>query len=176
MFNSENLSINEKNHLTIGGHDTVELAEEFGTPLYVLDEDLMRKNCRDYKEAMDKYYGGNGLVLFASKALCTMYTARLVESEGLGADIVSGGELYTLFKAGFNMDRVFFHGNNKTKDEIELAMNCLVGHIVVDNRYELDLIDKLAGEKGINQKILFRIKPGIDAHTHNYYEFYFFNS
>ena len=168
MFNSENLSINEKNHLTIGGHDTVELAEEFGTPLYVLDEDLMRKNCRDYKEAMDKYYGGNGLVLFASKALCTMYTARLVESEGLGADIVSGGELYTLFKAGFNMDRVFFHGNNKTKDEIELAMNCLVGHIVVDNRYELDLIDKLAGEKGINQKILFRIKPGIDAHTHDF--------
>ena len=168
MFNSDNLSINEKNHLTISNHDTVELAKEFGTPLYVLDEDLMRKNCREYKEAMDKHYNGNGLVLFASKALCTMYTSRLVRDEGLGADVVSGGELYTLFKAGFDMDKVFFHGNNKTKSEIELAMNCSVGHIVADNRYELDLIQEIASRMGINQKILFRIKPGIDAHTHDF--------
>lgn len=168
MFNSDNLSINEKNHLTVRNHDTVELAKEYGTPLYVLDEDLMRENCREYKYAMDKYYNGNGLVLFASKALCTMYTSRLVGEEGLGADVVSGGELYTLFKAGFDMNRVFFHGNNKTRSEIELAMNCSVGHIVVDNRYELDLIQTIAKEKGINQAILFRIKPGIDAHTHDF--------
>ena len=168
MFNSDNLSINENNHLTIRNHDTVELAKEFGTPLYVLDEDLMRKNCREYKNAIDKYYDGNGLVLFASKALCTMYTSRLVHDEGLGADVVSGGELYTLFKAGFDMSKVYFHGNNKTRSEIELAMSCSVGHIVADNRYELDLIQTIAAEIGINQKILFRIKPGIDAHTHDF--------
>ena len=168
MFNSDNLSINENNHLTIGTHDTVALAKEYGTPLYVLDEDLMRKNCRDYKEAIDKYYSGNGLILFASKALCTMYTAKLAESEGLGADVVSGGELYTLYKAAFPMDKVFFHGNNKTQSEIELAIHCGVSHIVVDNKYELDLLNDIAKEKGIIQKILFRIKPGIDAHTHDF--------
>ena len=168
MFNSENLNVNQKNHLTVGCHDAVDLAEEFGTPLYVLDEDLMRKNCREYKDAIDKYYDGNGLVLFASKALCTMYTGKLVESEGLGADVVSGGELYTYHKAGFPMDKIFFHGNNKTCDELELAISLGVGHIVVDNIFELDHINDIAGKKGIIQKILFRIKPGVDAHTHDF--------
>lgn len=168
MITQNNLSINEKNHLTICNHDTVELAKEFGTPLYVLDEDLMRKTCREYKGAMDKYYDGNGLVLFASKALCTMYTSRLVGEEGLGADVVSGGELYTLHKAEFDMDKVFFHGNNKTLSEIELALNVSVGHIVVDNIYELDLINEAARKMNVKQKILFRIKPGIDAHTHDF--------
>ena len=168
MFHSPNLSINSENHLVIGQHDTVELAKKFGTPLYVLDEDLMRDNCRAYKNAIDTYYDGHGLVLFASKALCTMYTGRLVEEEGLGADVVSGGELYTLYKAGFPMEKVFFHGNNKTHDEIELALNCGVGHIVVDKKYELELLNRIANEKNVNQRILFRIKPGIDAHTHDF--------
>ena len=168
MFISENLSVNEKDHLTICGHDTVELAKEFGTPLYVLDEDLMRKNCRTYKQAIDKYYDGKGLVLYASKALCTMYTSRVVCDEGLGADAVSGGELYTLKKSGFPMDKVYFHGNNKTYDEIELALDFGVGHIVVDNRYELDMLNELAAEKGVVQNILFRIKPGVDAHVHEF--------
>lgn len=168
MFHSPNLSINSENHLVIGQHDTVELAKKFGTPLYVLDEDLMRDNCRAYKNAIDTYYDEHGLVLFASKALCTMYTGRLVAEEGLGADVVSGGELYTLYKAGFPMEKVFFHGNNKTPDEIELALNCCVGHIVVDNKYELELLNRIANEKNVNQRILFRIKPGIDAHTHNF--------
>ena len=168
MFHSPNLSINSDNHLVIGQHDTVELAKKFGTPLYVLDEDLMRDNCRAYKNAIDTYYDGHGLVLFASKALCTMYTGRLVAEEGLGADVVSGGELYTLYKAGFPMEKVFFHGNNKTPDEIELALNCGVGHIVVDNKYELELLNRIANEKNVNQRILFRIKPGIDAHTHDF--------
>jgi len=168
MLHSPNLSINSENHLVIGQHDTVELAKKFGTPLYVLDEDLMRDNCRAYKNAIDTYYDGHGLVLFASKALCTMYTGRLVAEEGLGADVVSGGELYTLYKAGFPMEKVFFHGNNKTPDEIELALNCGVGHIVVDNKYELELLNRIANEKNVNQRILFRIKPGIDAHTHDF--------
>lgn len=168
MFISENLSVNEKDHLTICGHDTLDLAKEFGTPLYILDEDLIRKNCRTYKQAIDKYYYGKGLVLYASKALCTMYTSRVVCDEGLGADAVSGGELFTLKKSGFPMDKVYFHGNNKTPDEIAFALDAGVGHIVVDNQYELDLIEKLAAEKKLIQKILFRIKPGVDAHTHDF--------
>lgn len=168
MFHSDNLSVNTKNHLMIGSHDTVDLAREYGTPLYVLDEDLIRKHCREYKEAIETYFDGNGLVLFASKALCTMHTARITAEEGLGADVVSGGELYTLYKAGFPMEKVFFHGNNKTPDEIELAITYGVGHMVVDNRFELDLINKFAGAKGIVQNVLFRIKPGIDAHTHDF--------
>lgn len=168
MFNSDNLTVNEQGHLCIGSHDTVELAKEFGTPLYVLDEDKVRQNCRGYKNAIDEYYGGRGLALYASKALCTMYTARVAAEEGLGADVVSGGEIYTLKKAGFPMEKVFFHGNNKTDDEIELAMDCGVGHIVVDNVYELDRVNQAAAKRNTVQPILFRIKPGIDAHTHDF--------
>lgn len=168
MFNSDNLTVNEQGHLCIGRHDTVELAKEFGTPLYVLDEDKIRQNCRGYKNAIDEYYGGKGLALYASKALCTMYTARVAADEGLGADVVSGGEIYTLKKAGFPMEKVFFHGNNKTDDEIELALDCGVGHIVVDNIYELDRVNQAAAKRNAVQPILFRIKPGIDAHTHDF--------
>ncbi|MBO5402938.1 MAG: diaminopimelate decarboxylase [Clostridia bacterium] len=168
MFNSDNLTVNEQGRLCIGSHDTVELAKEFGTPLYVLDEDKVRQNCRGYKNAIDEYYGGKGLALYASKALCTMYTARVAAEEGLGADVVSGGEIYTLKKAGFPMEKVFFHGNNKTDDEIELAMDCGVGHIVVDNIYELDRVNQAAAKRNAVQPILFRIKPGIDAHTHDF--------
>ena len=135
MLYPENLSVNNQGHLCIAGHDTVSLAKEFGTPLYVLNEDKVRSNCKGYKTAIDTYYGGNGLALYASKALCTMYTARIAADEGLGADVVSGGEIYTLKKAGFPMEKVFFHGNNKTPDEIALALDCGVGHIVVDNVY-----------------------------------------
>ena len=168
MFNSENLTVNQDNHLVIGNFDTVELAREYGTPLYVLDEDLFRKTCREFKEAIDTYYDGNGLVLYANKALCTMHISKVTAEEGLGADVVSGGEIYTIHKAGFPMEKVFFHGNNKTRAEIELAINCGVGHLVVDNRFELDLINEVAKEMGIVQRILFRIKPGIDAHTHDF--------
>ncbi len=165
---SENLDINGNGHLVIGRHDAVELAKEYGTPLYVLDEDLMRLNCRRFIKAMEEHCGGKGLCLFASKAFCTLHTARVAAEEGLGADAVSGGEVYTLFKAGFPMEKVYFHGNNKTREEIELALDCGVGHFVVDNRTELELLNEAAGKKGIVQKILFRIKPGIDAHTHAY--------
>ena len=115
MFVSKNLSVNEKGHLVIGKNDTVELAEKFGTPLYVVDEELVRENCRVYKNAMDKYYGGRGLVLYASKAFCAKYIYRVVKEEGLGIDVVSGGELYTALKADFPMDKVYFHGENRSK-------------------------------------------------------------
>ena len=168
MFLTENLSVNKKNHLMIGENDTVELAKEFGTPLYVLDEDLMRKNMRIYKNAIDKYYNGNGLILYANKAFCTMHTFKTAEEEGLGADVVSGGELYTAIKAEFPMDKIYFHGNNKTVDELKLAVDNGVGHIIVDNEYELSLLNEIAREKGIVQNIMFRIKPGVEAHTHSY--------
>lgn len=168
MFVSENLSVNEKNHLVIGENDTVELAKEFGTPLYVLDEDLFRKNCRVYKNGMDKYYNGNGLVLYANKAFCSLYTCKLVAEEGLGADVVSGGELYTAIKAGFPMDKIYFHGNNKTAEELEMAVSNGVGHIICDNIYELEKLNEIAKAHGVVQDIMFRIKPGIDAHTHSF--------
>ena len=168
MFISENLSVNEKNHLTVGGYDTVELAKEFSTPLYVLDEDLFRKNCRVYKNAIDKYYQGNGLILYANKSLCTVHTCRVVAEEGLGADVVSGGELYTAIKAGFPMDKIYFHGNNKTDAELEMAVSSGVGHIIVDNEYELVRLNEIAKKHGVVQNIMFRIKPGVDAHTHSF--------
>ena len=168
MLLSDNLSINENDHLVIGKSDAVELAKEYGTPLYVLDDDLFRKNCRTYKQAIDKYYGGNGLILYASKALSCMHVYKTAESEGLGVDVVSGGELYTAYKAGFPMEKVYFHGNNKTDDELRMAVEFGVSHIVVDNEDELSALDKIAGEMGKLQKIMFRIKPGVDAHTHDF--------
>ena len=168
MFVSKNLSVNEKGHLVIGKNDTVELAEKFGTPLYVVDEELVRENCRVYKNAMDKYYGGRGLVLYASKAFCAKHIYRVVKEEGLGIDVVSGGELYTALKADFPMDKVYFHGNNKTVGELEMAVENGVGNIIVDNIYELERLNEIAKAHGVVQDIMFRIKPGVDAHTHSF--------
>ncbi|MBE7027922.1 MAG: diaminopimelate decarboxylase [Ruminococcaceae bacterium] len=168
MLLHKNLSINEKNHLTIGGYDTVELAKSYGTPLYVMDENLIRDNCRVYKNALDNYYGGNGLILYASKTFCTLAMCKIVKEEGMGLDVVSGGELYTAFKADFPMEKVYFHGNNKTEDELRQALSLGVGRIVVDNIFELELLNNLCGEMDKKADILFRIKPGIDAHTHDF--------
>ncbi len=166
MFQSDALSINHSNHLTIGGCDTVALAQQYGTPLYVMDEDLIRANCRLYKHAMDTYYDGHGQILYASKAFSTLYIYRLVQEEGLGADVVSAGELYTALKAGFPAERIYFHGNNKTDEELTMAVERGVGRIVVDNAYELSRLDTIAGRAGKVVDIAFRVKPGIDAHTH----------
>ncbi len=168
MFVSDNLGINAAGHLTIGKNDTVELAKEFGTPLYVMDEELIRSNCRMYKEAMDKHYDGEGLVLYANKAFCSLFTCKIAAEEGLGLDVVSGGELYTAIKAGFPMEKVCFHGNNKTAEELKMAVENNVGHVVVDNIYELENLNKIAKNADKVQKIMFRIKPGIDAHTHSF--------
>ena len=168
MFVSKNLSVNEKNHLVIGKNDTVELAKEYGTPLYVIDEDLVRENCRVYKNAVDKYYDGNGLILYASKAFSSKFIYKVVKEEGLGIDVVSGGELYTAIKSDFPMDKVYFHGNNKTVDELKMAVENRIGCVIVDNIYELEKLNEIAAGEGIVQKIMFRIKPGVDAHTHSF--------
>ncbi|MBE6904468.1 MAG: diaminopimelate decarboxylase [Ruminococcaceae bacterium] len=168
MFISENLGINESGNLTIGKSDAVELARKYGTPLYVMDEELIRKKCREYKNAMDKYYGGNGMILYASKAFCCKYMYNILNSEGLGADVVSGGELYTALKAGFPAKKLYFHGNNKTEQELESAVLADIGRIVVDNLSELELLNSVCERHNKKAKILFRIKPGIDAHTHDF--------
>ncbi len=168
MFVSDALNINEKNHLTVGGCDAVDLAQRYKTPLYVIDETAVRRHCRVYKGSIDRFYDGKGFVFFASKALCNLEIMRIVNSEGLGADVVSGGELYTALKAGMPPEKLCFHGNNKTLDELNYAIDSGVGRIAVDNAAELDAINRLCGEKGKRQKVLFRIKPGIDAHTHSY--------
>ena len=168
MLVSENLGVNEKGHLTAGGVDTVELAKQFGTPLYVMDEDLIRKHVRSYKSSMDKFYGGQGLVCYASKAFCCKEMCRVMMDEGIGLDVVSIGELYTAKSAGVDFSKVCFHGNNKTDEELEYAVDLKVGRIIVDNIYELERLDKIAEKKGVKAGIMFRIKPGIDAHTHDF--------
>lgn len=168
MFVSKNLSVNEKGHLTVGGTDTVNLAKEYGTPLYVMDEDLIRENCRSFKQSVDKYYGGRGLVCYASKVFCCKAICRIAMEEGIGLDVVSDGELYTAASVGFPMEKVCFHGNNKTDRELSFALKYKVGRIIVDNIYELERINKLAEENSVKANIMFRIKPGIDAHTHDF--------
>lgn len=162
------LGRNAAGHLTIGGCDLTAIAEEFHTPAYVMDENKIRQNCRVYRHAMDEYYGGNGLALYASKALSCKAIYRIALEEGMGVDVVSGGELYTALRAGFPAEKIYFHGNNKTEDEIAMAIDRGVGRIVVDNIFELETLNRMAGEKNKNMKILFRIKPGIDAHTHSF--------
>lgn len=168
MFVSSNLSVNDEGHLTVGGADTVALAEQYGTPLYVMDEELIRANCRSFKGSIDKYYDGKGLVCFASKAFCCKAMCRLVMEEGLGLDIVSIGELYTALSVGFPPEKLYFHGNNKTDEELSYALENGVGHIVVDNICELRRLNELAEQSGKTANIMFRIKPGIDAHTHSF--------
>ena len=168
MFVNDCLNVNEKGHLTIGGCDTLELAKEYGTPLYVLDENVIREICRSYVNSFKKFYDGNGMPLYASKALSCKELCRIANEENIGLDVVSGGEIYTALQAGFPMEKVHFHGNNKTADEIRFAIESKVGKFVVDNLYELELLDKIAGEMGEKVNISFRIKPGVDAHTHNF--------
>lgn len=168
MFISDSLSINNEGHLTMGGADVVSLANKYGTPLYIMDEVGIRKKCREYTDALKKCYGDNFLVYYASKAFSAKYIYTVIDSENLGADVVSGGELYTALSAGFPADKIGFHGNNKTEAEIRFGIEKKIRDFVVDNREELLLINKISGEMGVCTDISFRIKPGVDAHTHDF--------
>lgn len=158
----------ENGELILGGVGVKTLAAQYGTPLYVMDENVIRSNMRAFKSSMDKYYGGKGLVCYASKAFSCKEIYRIAKEEGIGADVVSIGEMYTAKSVGFPMDQVCFHGNNKTRRGLEAALDWGVTRIVVDNLTELHTLSALAKEKGIIAEILLRIKPGIDAHTHNF--------
>lgn len=166
MILHNSFSKNSDGHLTIGGLDAVKLAEQFGTPAYFLDTDAVRAVCREYKSAFAKYFGGESVPVYAGKALCCKRIYEIISEEGLCADCVSPGELYTANAAGFPMEKVFFHGNNKTDRDLEMAIDLGTGHIVVDSHDELEALDRIAAEKGVKPHILLRITPGIDPHTH----------
>ncbi|WP_340017833.1 diaminopimelate decarboxylase [Paenibacillus sp. FSL H3-0457] len=159
--------INAQGHLEIGGVDTTDLKEQFGTPLYVVDEQLVRERCREYMEA----FRASGLgfqVAYASKAFCVMAMCALAAEEGLSLDVVSDGELFTALQAGFPAERIHFHGNNKTLEEIEMALDAEIGCFVVDNFNELHLLQAVAADKNRKVNILLRVTPGVEAHTHEY--------
>lgn len=153
--------------LHIGGVNTLDLVEKYQTPLYVFDEELIRNKCREYVKSFKVRENGNK-VAYAGKAFLNKYMCKLVHEEGLCLDVVSGGELYTAYKAGMPIENILFHGNNKTVDEVKLGIELGVGRFVVDNFYELDLIERFCLENNKTQKIYLRVTPGIDAHTHKY--------
>lgn len=168
MLVSNNLQINSAGHLEIGGIDTIDLVKEYGTPLYVMDEDLIREHCRQYKKSINEYYEGKGLVCYASKAMSCKEIYRVMKSEGCGVDVVSDGELYTALSVDFPAENIVYHGNNKTAQAIEFAIKNNVGRIVADNLTELFSLNEIAGKLGKKPNIMLRIKPGIDAHTHDF--------
>ncbi|MBQ9131139.1 MAG: diaminopimelate decarboxylase, partial [Clostridia bacterium] len=161
-----NLSVNEKDHLCLAGQDTVALAEQYGTPLYLMDEDRIRQRCRTYLDALRQAFDERATALYASKAASFRQMYRIMKEEGMGVDVVSSGEVYTAASAGFPMERTYFHSNNKTDADIAYAMDHGVGYFVADNREELDAVERLAAERGITQRLLLRLTPGIDPHTY----------
>ena len=161
----ENLQIRDGN-LYFGGHNTVELAKKYGTPLYVMDAVTIRKNCRKYTLPLKKYFGENSYPLYASKACCFKEMYRIIEKENMGADCVSCGEIMTAKAAGFDMSKVHFHSNSKNDFDIAFAIDNGVGYFVCDNIEEITALDRIAGEKNVKQKIMLRITPGIDTHTY----------
>lgn len=161
-----NLSVNEKGHLALGGQDTVDLAAQYGTPLYLFDEDRIRERCRTYLTALKETFGESATALYASKAASFKQIYRVMKEEGMGVDVVSSGEICTAVAAGFPMERAYFHSNNKTDADVRYAMEQGIGYFVVDNREELDAIQAITSDLGIKQKVLLRLTPGIDPHTY----------
>lgn len=159
--------VNRLGHLEIGGVDTVQLAEKYGTPLYVYDVALIRERARSFKKTFEEA-GITAQVAYASKAFSTVAMVQLADEENLSLDVVSGGELYTALAAGFPTERIHFHGNNKSREEIVMAIDNNIGCIVVDNFYELEMLREVCEHKKKSIKVLLRVTPGIEAHTHDY--------
>ncbi len=160
-----NLSVNN-NNLFFAGVDVCEMAKKYGTPLYLMDENKIRYNCRVYVNAMRKYFGENAKALYASKAASFKRIYEIIREENMGIDVVSSGEIYTALKAGFGLSEAYFHSNNKTDEDIEYAIDNGIGYFVVDNEEELNVINIIAGRKSIVQPVLLRLTPGIDPHTY----------
>ncbi|MGG0174993.1 diaminopimelate decarboxylase [Gottfriedia acidiceleris] len=167
MYLHGNSRINNEGHLEIGGCDTVDLVKNYGTPLYIYDEALIESKCREFHEAL-RETGMKYQVAYASKAFLCVEQARIIEKEGLCLDVVSGGELYTALQAGYPAEKIHFHGNNKTIEEIEEALNAKIGCFVVDNFFELEVLQALAEQRNEEVSILLRVTPGVEAHTHEY--------
>ena len=162
----ENLSVNENGRLLFAGQDTLSLAQKYGTPLYLMDEDRIRERCRTYLNAVKQAFGDKGKVLYASKAASFKQIYRIMREEGMGIDVVSSGEICTVIGAGYPLQNAYFHSNNKTDADISYAMENGIGYFVVDNEDELIAVQSEAEKRGISQKILLRITPGIDPHTY----------
>jgi len=162
----DNLSVSPAGHLIFAGADTTELAQTYGTPLQVMDENRIRNRCREYKKAMADYLPAGSRPLYASKALSIKRMYEIMQQEDMGVDVVSAGELYTAVQAGYRMENAYFHGSSKTDADIRFAMENGVGYFVCDNADELEAIDQEAVRQGICQKILLRFAPGVDPHTH----------
>ena len=167
MNQRETLKINNLGHLEIGGIDCSNLREQYGTPLYVMDQKYIEDICTVYSKTLESEYG-DGLITYASKAFSCLEIYRIINNMGLGADSVSAGELYTANKAGFPMQKICFHGNNKSKSELALALEYGVGYIVIDSYTEADDLENLCAQKNVNQKVLIRTNPGVEAHTHHF--------
>ncbi len=163
----DTMNVNEKGHLQIGGVDAVDLVKKYGTPLYVMDESYIRQVCRAFTETVEKTYGEGG-VAYASKAFSCKAIYEIAKQENMYIDVVSGGEIYTANSVGFDMSRAYFHGNNKLVSEIEFALGCGVGTFVVDSFDEIDLLDAMCAERKTVQKVLVRVNPGVEAHTHSF--------
>lgn len=159
--------VDSRGHLHIGGCDCIKLSKKFGTPLYVFDEDTIHSRCEEFKTEFTRRYSDT-IILYASKAFLSRALATIIKEEGLGLDVVSGGELSLAQSADFPKEDVYFHGNNKTADELKLALDWGIGRIVVDNFDELELLNSLARERGVRQNILLRLTPGVDPHTHRH--------
>ncbi len=162
----KNLSVTPQGRLLFAGRDLGDLREKYGNALYVMDEDRIREMCRLYQRAMAKAFGENYSVLYASKACSFREMYRIMKEEKMGIDVVSPGEIYTAQSAGYDLQNAHFHGNNKSDEDIFFAIRSGVGYFVIDNREEVEAVDRIAGELGVKQKILLRITPGIDPHTY----------
>lgn len=161
------VEVSEKGHLVIGGCDAVALAEEFGTPLYVFDEAMLRQKCAEFKDEFGRRYPDTSIV-YAGKAFINRALALLFREEGLGLDVVSGGELSIARSVDFPMAEVYLHGNNKSAEELGLALELKVGRIVIDNTQELEMLAQMAGQRGAAPDVLLRLTPGVDPHTHQH--------
>lgn len=161
------MCINNRGNLEIGGCDTVDLAVKYGTPLYVMDIKLIKERCRAFLQAFDSK-AFQTEVLYAGKAFLTLAMVQIVDEMGLSLDVVSGGELFTAMRANFPPDRIYFHGNNKTVDELIMALQYGVNKIIVDNEDELELLERICSQLDKSVDVLLRINPGIEAHTHEY--------
>lgn len=162
----DNLTVGENGHLYFAGQDTVALAERYGTPLYLMDEQKIRQHMRTYKQAMAEFLPAGSVPEYASKAFSCRRIYEIAAEEGIHVDVVSPGELYTAKIAGFPMEKCFFHGNNKSDEDIALGMDWGVGCFVLDSFDEIEAVEEAAAARGIVQKVLLRVTPGIDPHTH----------
>ncbi|MEM0981093.1 MAG: alanine racemase, partial [Cyanobacteria bacterium P01_H01_bin.58] len=160
-------AVSTADHLVIGGCDVSQLIQQFGSPLYILDEATFRAACQHYRESMAQHYPGDSLVIYASKAWNCLAICAIAHTEDIGIDVVSGGELFTAVKAGVPAERLYFHGNNKSAEELQLAIETGC-RIVVDNWHELQSLPQLLATSNTPQPILLRLTPGIECHTHEY--------